>query len=217
MNEDMKLKYDYQETFKEIHAPKALTRKVMNMAKFEKQKNVGSFVKRFALVAAAVAVLFVGSNGVVYAATGNTWVKGIFKDIKNWNGAVIGTEYVQATDEVKISVAEDIIDDEAPVIPVTIEFSNKDMAPFKYLQEVKVEAYKILDEAGEVVVAIDDESITEIVTDGKTQINLPVNNECLIANKAYTLVVESFYGQSKGDQPLEIKGVWECKFIISEN
>ncbi len=58
--------------FEEIHAPDALIRKVINMSKKEAKKN---FKLKYAVVAlAAFAVAFAGSNGICYAATGETWV-----------------------------------------------------------------------------------------------------------------------------------------------
>lgn len=86
MNEDMKLKQDYKETFAEIHASEALAGKVKNMAELEKRKAGFSGVKKWAVTAAAVAVLFAGSNGVVYAATGSTWFQAMVVRLN-------GTEY----------------------------------------------------------------------------------------------------------------------------
>lgn len=75
MNENMKLKNEYKEMFTDIHAPEALSRKVMNMSRLENKKTGLSMMKKIAAVAAVAGALFVGSNGVVYAATGSTWVK----------------------------------------------------------------------------------------------------------------------------------------------
>ena len=82
MNEEMKK--EYRETFSEIHAPKALAGKVRNMVKMENGKMGMSFVKKLAVTAAAAAVLFVGSNGVAYAATGSTWVETV---VIHFNGS----------------------------------------------------------------------------------------------------------------------------------
>lgn len=83
MNEDMKLKKDYKETFTGIHAPEALSRKVRNMSR--ENKKVGlPMMKKVAVAAALAGVLFVGSNGVAYAATGSTWVETV---IVHFNGS----------------------------------------------------------------------------------------------------------------------------------
>lgn len=82
MNEEMKK--EYRETFSEIHAPEALAGKVKDMVKMENGKTGMSFVKKLAVTAAAAALLFVGSNGVVYAATGSTWVENV---VIHFNGS----------------------------------------------------------------------------------------------------------------------------------
>lgn len=84
MNEDMKLKNDYKETFTGIHAPEALSRKVRNMSRLETKKVGLPMMKKVALAAAVAGVLFVGSNGVAYAATGSTWVETV---VIHFNGS----------------------------------------------------------------------------------------------------------------------------------
>ncbi|MBQ7777211.1 MAG: hypothetical protein IJ379_14935 [Lachnospiraceae bacterium] len=86
MKDDMELKKEYNATFAEIHAPEALAGKVKNMAGLESKKVGVSLVKKLALTAAAFAALFVGSNGVAYAATGSTWIQPILVRLN-------GTEY----------------------------------------------------------------------------------------------------------------------------
>ncbi len=59
-------------TFGEIHAPEELFGKVMNMDKKEmKKKNTLQYT---VTALAAFAVVFMASNGICYAATGQTWV-----------------------------------------------------------------------------------------------------------------------------------------------
>ena len=61
--------------YDEIHAPDALFGKVMDM----KNKEVKKFDKRnvikYAAAFMAFAIAFAGSNGICYAATGETWVE----------------------------------------------------------------------------------------------------------------------------------------------
>lgn len=77
MNEDMKLKNEYKETFTGIHAPEALSRKVKNMSRLENKKVGLPMMKKVAVAAALAGALFVGSNGVAYAATGNSLVENV--------------------------------------------------------------------------------------------------------------------------------------------
>ena len=85
MNEELELKSEYKETFAEIHAPVALAGKVKNMHKNHKANETkqSTMLKKLAMAAAVFVVLLVGSNGVVYAATGSTWLRTV---IVNMNG-----------------------------------------------------------------------------------------------------------------------------------
>ena len=64
----------YQSVFDEVHASDELLRKVENMSHTKPIKKM-KIAKRVALIAATVAVLFVASNVISYAATGATWVE----------------------------------------------------------------------------------------------------------------------------------------------
>ncbi len=77
MNKDMENKSYVQETFGEIHAPESLRRKVMNMTQNDVERKRTFAGKRLAVAAAIVVILFAGSNGVVYAMTGSTWVENL--------------------------------------------------------------------------------------------------------------------------------------------
>ena len=69
--------------YDEIHAPEELFGKVMDMNKKEsKKKNILRYV---AGVAATLGVAMVASNGICYAATGETWIE---KAIVYINGEV---------------------------------------------------------------------------------------------------------------------------------
>ena len=75
MSDEIKLKNDYQDTFNEVHAPGALSRKVMNMSKTENKRTAASYVKKVGAAAAVALAVLVGGNGIVYAATGNSLLK----------------------------------------------------------------------------------------------------------------------------------------------
>lgn len=111
MNEDMKLKNDYKETFTDIHAPEALSRKVMNMSRTENKKIGLSMMKKVAVVAAVAGALFVGSNGVVYAATGSTWVEEVMVlfDGSSWT---VEMDDGERTDTITYTVIDETETDE---------------------------------------------------------------------------------------------------------
>ncbi len=66
MNEKIKSVYD------EIHAPEALLGKVMEMKKDEFKGRMA--VKYIAAAVLALVITVVASNGICYAATGETWI-----------------------------------------------------------------------------------------------------------------------------------------------
>lgn len=68
----MKERESVKKVYDEIHAPEALLRKVMEMNKKDfKFRNAVKFV---AMAVAALAITVVASNGICYAATGETWI-----------------------------------------------------------------------------------------------------------------------------------------------
>ncbi|MBQ7943018.1 MAG: hypothetical protein IJ326_03030 [Lachnospiraceae bacterium] len=124
MNSEMENKKYYQEAFHEVHAPKALTGKVMDMTR--REKTGYTFVKKFAMTAAALATLFVGSNGVAYAATGSTWVNDI---IVYLNGTECDVDVERTVDEdgnINYSITTEVQDGAAVYVTAT---STEEDAP----------------------------------------------------------------------------------------
>lgn len=71
----------YQSTFDKIHAPKELLIKVEGMNKDDRRIKNKIILRRTAWAAAAAFILFVLSNAVVLAATGEPWIGIVF----DWN------------------------------------------------------------------------------------------------------------------------------------
>lgn len=68
----MKNKESIKKVYDEIHAPDALFGKVMEMNK--KESKIRNILKYSAGTAAALALTAIATNGICYAATGETWV-----------------------------------------------------------------------------------------------------------------------------------------------
>lgn len=125
MSEEMKFKNDYQDTFNEVHAPVALSGKVMNMSKAEKKRTAVSIAKKGAAAAAIALALLAGGNGVVYAATGSNLLKTVMVYI-NGSGYEVDLEervdengdvtYYEATFDVEDESGSVVITDEMEVI-----------------------------------------------------------------------------------------------------
>ena len=168
----------------------------------EKKNNKRWFQKPLAVAAAFALCLTLGS---VTALAANGKLEGFFKDITDWRGAVTGTTYEQATDEITVNVIA-----EAGVLKVEAVFVEAEKAPYSEVEQLTIGKYRMIDANGNTV-AQGDAGEAVPVQDGQTALMLDV--EELPAGQ-YTLQLQSFIGSKKADQPLSINGNWECEFCI---
>lgn len=167
------------------------------------KQNMRKFFKRPAVAVATLAIC-VCITGVTALATTDK-VNGFFKDILRWDGAVIGTEYEQATDELEITIG-----DVSEEINVEVKMVNSDIAPYSFFELFGIASYKIVDLDGNVVV---EGSATEMaeITNGEINLKIPCND---LEVGEYELVIDKMVGSSKADQPLGLSGVWKCGFAV---
>ena len=162
-------------------------------------KQANRFIKKPLATAAAVALCLCIGGVTAIAATG----KGFFKDVTRWDGAITGTAYEQATEEISIAVTEvtDTITVVATVVDPTI-------VPYMTFDEMRIGNYKILDAVGAVVI---EGAFNEMVPyeNGQITVSIPIES---LESGTYKLIVDSFVGGSKADQPLVMSGNWECEF-----
>lgn len=152
--------------------------------------------------AAALAALAICLSLAVTAVAAPGILKGHFRDITNWYGAVVGTSYEQATDEIAVSVTVN-----GNTLTVHAAIANPQMIPYIYAERLGIAAYQIVDANGKVVKEGAAES-AEIVH-GQATVNIQLDD---IDNGSYKLVVTAFITEKKADQPLNINGSWECTF-----
>ena len=178
--------------------------------KSRRKKEDKKYMKKMVAVAAVmlVCVLAVGNTAMADG------IKGMFKDITRFDGAVTGSEYVNATDEVSITTGEVTASETEVFVPVEIIFLNPGTAPFNAIELVEVDAFEILNANGEVVVNEKDANVVCSVNDGYARLSLRVDAGKLNAAETYALVIESFEGLKKADAPLVVKGEWECIFEV---
>jgi len=159
-----------------------------------KKTNKG-FKKLLPLV--AVLVVCVISIGAVVA----NHFRG-FKDVTKGT-AVVGTVYEEATEMVKLDaeVKDNLI--------VSAEFVDYTNFPYIELDIIDINSYKIVDNSGEVVNEGTAKSISDF-ENGKVDFEITLDN---VASGEYKLVINEFVGSKKADQPLPIKGIWECSFV----
>ena len=179
--------------------------KESNEIKVNKEAEMRSKNKFFKrpLTVAATLILCVCVTGVtVLAATEK--LQGFFKDITNWNGAITGTTYEQATEEIIVSIGE--VTEEISIL-VTIENSEK--PPYSESELFGIGSYRIEDMSGKVIVS--ENSFAER-TPFTSQMSLKVPLEQILNGK-YKLIIEQFISVKKADQPLRINGIWEADFV----
>lgn len=165
------------------------------------KKRTNTFFRRTAAVAASLALCLCITGVTALAASGQ--LKGFFKDITNWKGAVIGTAYEQATDELEVAIL-----DSSEELTVLVTMVNPKVAPYIAIQELGAESYEILDASGKVVMKGEATAMAEVV-DGQATIIVPAKE---IGAGTYKLVICGFVGGAKAEQPLTMSGTWEMEF-----
>lgn len=204
-----------EEKLSEIQIPKNLHERCamgVEMAKqeMEEKKMKKNWMKKGVAAAAVMVVcLFTMGNSAV-ADT----VKGFFKDITGWNGAVTGTEYVQAENEVTIEVKEVLEDNGTVFLKVELVFLQKEEIPFREMELVTIAKYEILDENGTVIIREEDSEEICMINNGTALITFEVAKNELVEGNTYFLEIEEFEASKKADAPLYVKGGWECEFIV---
>jgi len=188
------------EAVKQIEMPKEIQERIIRNCVRKEEKKHMSFKKIMTIAASLVLCLCV-TGVTALAASGK--LEGYFKDIIGWNGAVTGTSYEQATDELEISITE--VSEE---LVVEVKMLKAEEAPYRYFELFGINTYEIRDNQNNVILKGTASEMVGI-TDGKACINLPVNS---LLNGDYKLLVTEFVGSSKADQPLVVNGTWECSF-----
>ncbi len=198
-----KLRQHSQVMQKTVPSPFNLQEMMQKMEGQTMQKSKNKITK-WALVAAAL-VLCVTAVGVTPLADP---IKGYFKDVVRWDGAITGTEYKNATDEMKLEVAPLNSSASTSLSLLTVTAVDKTAAPYAFIEELAVASYKILSADGKEVFHKKFEA--EDAPKGKWEegtasIYLAVDKEDIGGT---TILIDGFYGLSKADAPLTIYGSW---------
>ncbi len=158
-----------------------------------------TFIRKHAAVFVAVA-LCLSLSVTALAATGV--LQGYFRDITNWQGAIVGLSYEQATDEIGMEVTVN-----GNELTALVTFFNPQDLPYRETEKLGIAAYRIVDANGNVVKEGTAES-TEVVN-GQAAVSIKLDD---IDSGSYKLIVTAFVSEKKADQPLNIHGNWECVF-----
>jgi len=162
-------------TFDEIQTPDALFGKVINMNKKQsKMRNIMKFATR---AAAAFAILFVGSNGICYAATGQTWVEKIIVNV-NGEEKEVDIEWTE-DDDTLTGIATFEVDEEDGVEPVEyiIAVENEEGSSKPEVNKVNIPTLEEKD--GKIYFNVSTQSIdiTEDFADGKAEFECEVDGK----------------------------------------
>lgn len=171
-----------------------------------KKKSFTNVIRRFNIptTAAAVMVICIFVTGATVFATSEK-MQGFFKDIYSITGAVIGSTYEQATDEMEIKIAG--ISDKMEIEAKMLKPGN---APYNSFDVFGIENYKITDMEGNMLIKGKTSEVAEI-KNGTVMISIPLKK---LPSGEYKLVIMELVGASKGDQPCVLRGNWECEFSV---
>ncbi len=168
----MKNREYYQSVFDEVHVPQDVLGKVMDMGMEEKKLKKKKAWKNVMTTVAALAVCFVASNGICYAATGSTWTEKVLLYI---NGEPIEQEVIWQEDgdmvygtlEVEVDEGDDVVAYLEETVPGDEEVS------YDYMTLVT----EIVEEDGKIYLVINGEKIdiTEDMADGSCSGTVEIN------------------------------------------
>lgn len=152
--------------------------------------------------AAGLAALVVCLSLSVIALASTDALRGCFRDITNFFGAIVGTSYEQATDE--IHMAATVHGEE---LTVWATFLKPGEFPYREAELLGIAEYRILDMEGKVLQK--GASDPAPVVNGQSAIVIGLKD---METGSYTLSIDAFVSEKKADQPLTIHGSWECTF-----
>jgi len=193
-----------KEKLNEIEMPKEMQERIMKNCNMKmEEKKMRKINNRKPMVAAASFLVCLVLTGVTaLAASGK--IGGFFKDIVRWDGAVTGTTYEQATDEVELRIIE--VADE---LTIELTLLQPNVAPYSFIDVIGIGEYKVLDTNGKTVLK-GEETDSAAIAEGKVMVHIPLEH---ISGGKYKLVVTELISSAKADQPLVMSGNWECDFV----
>lgn len=190
-------------SLRKVEMPEEMKKRIIEKCYNERQeKTVKKFYRKPALLAATLAVVLCLSAVTAFASSEK--LQGFFSDVFGWSGAVTGTIYENATDEIEVKATA-----ENGVITVEAVLLENNEAPYLYIDTLSVSGCKIMDAEGDATVEA--ASQKSEINDGVVMMRL--DSEELIPGE-YIVVIEEFIGSAKAEQDLPIKGSWKCNVSV---
>lgn len=169
------------------------------LAEDRNMKKAGNWFRRPMAVTALLALCI--CLPIAGVAAGNS---GYFRDVMRGT-AVVGTEYEQATAEIAVDA-----DFDNGELTVTANFLIPDTPPYRECEELAVGSYRIMNGDGKIA-AEGEKSENAAITNGQAVMRIPI--EALNPGD-YTVRIDAFIGSKKAEQPLPMKGHWECELTV---
>lgn len=176
----------------------------IDRAAHEQKGHITMLKFRKSTVAAAVALVLTAglltAGGITYADS----IRGAFSDVTRFDGAVVGTEYHNATEEIE-ATAEAVSD----TVTVNARFLYPADAPYAFITELSLKNVTLTDSSGTKLMTVEETEITHI-ENGSVSISIPIGTLTLSPDMEYTLTFDTAVGHAKADQPLPMSGNWSC-------
>ena len=199
---------EIKEKVKEIEMPDEMRSRInrnfyLKMEGETMRKDKRTIFFRKPMVAVASLALCICLTGIS-AMAATVKLQGFFKDITRWDGAVVGTSYEQASNEVEVkAMGTD------SGLEIEASFLAPDKAPYFTFEQMGIHTARIVDMNGKVIEK-DISSEPAEVQDGKVIIQISIEN---VPSGNYKLQISELVGSSKADQPLVLHGDWEYEFV----
>jgi len=181
----------------------------IDRAAHEKKGHITMLKFRKSTVAAAVALVLTAglltAGGITYADS----IRGAFSDVTRFDGAVVGTEYHNATEEIEVTAESD-----GEIVIVNARFLYPADAPYAFISELSLRNVTLTDSSGTKLMTVAETEITPI-ENGSVSVAIPMGTVSLSPDAEYTLTFDTAVGHEKADQPLPMSGNWRCSFAVS--
>ena len=191
-----------KETVENIRMPMDMKKRLVRNCTVKRRQNPIPARKKLSAAVSLLALCLAIPTGAFAAGK-----LGIMRDVKNWQGAITGQVYENATDSISVSVGV-----EDATLLVTTALVYPDERPFRYIEQLSILEYRIENQSGKKVLKGKETACYPLI-DHEAHIPLPISD---LPAGSYTLKITSFSGNAKAEQPLPILGHWEHSFQIPE-
>lgn len=183
--------YGIKENAESIRMPESVRQEITKNLQNRKEQTMKRKSIRLAPIAAVLALCLLIPLGA--SAAGKS---GFFQDLFGRGGAIVGTTYNNATQEIAVTAAV-----EENSITVTARLTQPEALPYRDLEELSLHSWYLADAEGKCL--MEGEATQPVSIQGDT-ITFTIPS----APDAAVLCIESFQGHKKADQPLTISGDW---------